>query len=65
VRFFDKPVLPVLDTDGVVRQALVTHRRGDEVHCFITRGTGATHVVWLPIDRVLDGREGLDDLRPY
>jgi hypothetical protein len=53
VRFTGKPVLPVLDEDGVVRRALVTHRRGDLVHCFITRGTGATHVLWLPVERVV------------
>jgi hypothetical protein len=65
VRFTDKPVLPVLDEDGVVRQARVTHRRGDLVHCFITRGTGATYVLWLPLDRVVDGHEHLEHLLPH
>jgi hypothetical protein len=64
VRFTDKPVLPVLDEDGVVRQALVTHRRGGLVHCFITRGTGATVLLWLPVERVLDGHERLQELTP-
>lgn len=53
MRFDRCPVLPFVDDDGQVREALVLARRDDRVCLKVTRDVGMTHLLWRPDKRLV------------